>query len=706
MQQGNRLQESEEKYRLLFERSDDPMMVIYNNRFVLANHAAGRMLNYDHPKELLNVHPASISPEMQPDGKPSIVKANNMMQQAYNEGYHRFEWQYLKKDGERFLAEVSLTRIPYDKDNALFCIWHDVTEWRNAELSLREKTTYLNSVLSASVNVGFIATDKQLNINYYNDIAAQIFGLKAHELKMKNLSFFHEGAADDVIDQQVNMALQQAQDKGEYRFSLKRKNNGKKQYIDARISPIIDDTNHLQGYMLMAEDVTEQHEARKLIEFQATYDYLTNIPNRRTLLEQLTQALSRCVRHEHFGAVLFIDLDNFKNINDTLGHSIGDMLLQQVSQDLAVTIRNEDTVARLGGDEFVILLSETGNSLDTAITNVTQIADKLITSISRAYIIEKNEIRTSISIGITLFPVENESADDILRQADTAMYQAKDAGRNTFRFFSPEMHQKVKQRMKLLDMLHQAIDKNEFQVYFQSQTDKQQQLIGVEALIRWQNPDQGMIFPDQFIPLAEESGLIEAISEFVLRYSVTTQLKWMKEFPTTTIPQISINVSAIQFQKKDFVEKIISVVSEMGGDPNRLTLELTESMLLGNIDSTIKKMQTLQEFGIRFSIDDFGTGYSSLAYLKRLPISEIKIDRSFIQDILTDANDSALVGTILSLARQLNMEVVAEGVENSEIFNALIAKGCHIFQGYYFSKPIPADLFEQKYFKNQHQQNT
>ncbi|MEW8439258.1 MAG: diguanylate cyclase, partial [Candidatus Thiodiazotropha taylori] len=482
------LSQSEEKYRLLFERPEEPMLVIRKNTFVIANDSAARLLGYESSQALQQIHPSALSPEKQPDGRASIDKANEMMEQAYITGYNKFEWQHLKKDGTPLLIEVSLTRIPFENDFALFCIWRDITDWRNAENALREKTTYLNSVLSASVNIGLIATDTSLKINYFNESAARIFGLESYQLEQQNLHIFHAGHSTES-KKRFEAAMQVAQDKGEYRFQLNLPIKAETRYLDARISPIREDNQQLQGYILMIEDVTRQREAERLIKFQAAYDHLTSLPNRRTLLTRLQQTISRCKRHNHLGAILFVDLDNFKQVNDTLGHSIGDSLLQEVAQRMLKDVRDEDTVARLGGDEFVVLLSESGNTLEKAIADIKQVADKLNETIAQPYLIDGHEIRTTTSIGISVFPTSDETADDILRQADTAMYQAKDAGRNTFRFFSLSMQKKIEARMHLLDELHHAIEENQFKVYFQPQFDSAMGLIGMESLVRWKKAD-------------------------------------------------------------------------------------------------------------------------------------------------------------------------------------------------------------------------
>jgi diguanylate cyclase (GGDEF)-like protein/PAS domain S-box-containing protein len=697
-QQGMELKESEEKYRLLFERSEDPMLLIFGEQFILANKAVGKLLGYASSSEFLQIHPSKISPEIQPDGQNSRVKANNMLQIAYDTGYNRFEWQHLKADGTPLLIEVSLTRIPYKEQYALFCVWRDITALRQTEIALKEKSTYLNSMLSASVNVGFIATDEDLQINYYNDVSAKMFGLNPEMLENQNISFFH--SQNNVPEDRLQAMLNKVRTDGEYRFPMTLPINNKVRHIDSRISAIYDDAKQLKGYLLMTEDFTRQHEAEELIKYQAAYDCLTNLPNRRTFMERLDQAVANCKRLKHFGAVLFIDLDNFKNINDTLGHTIGDELLKSITTRMKQSIRREDTIARLGGDEFVLLLFENYEQQDTAINQARKVSEKLLNTITSPFTIEANVIHTTFSIGISIFPEKAaDDADTILRKADTAMYQAKDSGRNNFKFFSPEMHKKVEEKMHMLDMLHIALQEKQFQVYFQPQFNQQEQLIGAESLIRWHHPKRGTIFPDQFITLSEESGLIGPISHFVSRASLETQQQWARQAADKTRLRLSINVSAIQFKQDGFVDNIIQILNDTNADPNYLTLELTESMLIENIDQTIKKMQALNKLGIQFSIDDFGTGYSSLAYLKQLPISEIKIDRSFVKDIITDENDFALVNTIITLSRQLNINVVAEGVENKAIQNRLLESGCEIFQGYYFDKPLAKAEFEAKYIK-------
>lgn len=691
------IRESEERYRRLFELSEDPMLVIHDRHFVMANDATARFLGYADATELLRTHPSKLSPTLQPDGQSSFAKAEALFDEAEAKGFLRFEWEHLRKDGSPRLIDISLTRIPHPGGGEdFFCVWHDITEWRRAEAQLIEQKSYLDGILSASATVGFIGTDLNLDIRYYNQAAARICGADPDLARGGELSF-SQCKTQGLLDEH---ALQQARDLGEFRLSLTKQIGQKQQYVDARISPIRDqDQERMLGYLVMAENVTKRHETEALIRFQAAYDALTQLPNRVTLLDRLAETLERCRHHHHFGAILVIDLDSFKHINDSLGHPVGDKLLQAAAQRILASKHDEDTVARLGGDEFVILLSELGDQLPPAIAEATRVAEDVIARVAEPFDIDGTRVHTTTSIGITLFPLQAATSTDILKQADTAMYQAKEAGRNTFSFFSPEMQQQIEERMHLLEHLRQALAEHRLEVWYQPQIDDQDQLVGVEALVRWRHPDLGMIPPTRFIPLAEESGLIEPLSHFVLNQALATRERWARDFPTQAIPRLSVNVSALQFRKDSFVEQVRQALAETGADPRHLILEITESMLVGDVEATVAKMQSLKETGVRFSIDDFGTGYSSLAYIKRLPISEIKIDRSFVQDMLENPNDSVLVATIIGLSHQLKLEVVAEGVETEAMRDALLASGCRLFQGYYFSPPLPAGDFDQKYFR-------
>lgn len=447
------------------------------------------------------------------------------------------------------------------------------------------------------------------------------------------------------------------------------------------------------AYQSMGEDITERRKAAELIEHQATFDTLTDLPNRRLLLDRLMQALARCRRHGHQGALLFLDLDQFKHINDSLGHPVGDALLQEVSRRLKKSLREEDTSARLGGDEFVVLFSELNDNPKQAAQQAQAGAEKIQSRLAAPYTIHNHELHITASIGIAMFPMKDEDADDIVKYADTAMYRAKEAGRNTIRFFLPSMQLAAQERLRLQNDLRQALLRNELQLHFQPQVDTYGNIIGAEALLRWQHPERGNIAPICFIPMAEETGQILTLGEWVLESALYRLKAWTDNIAESSLRNLAINVSPRQFRQEDFALQVKRILDLTGADPHRLTLELTEGILLENLEDTTHKMRTLKRLGIRFSIDDFGTGYSSLAYLKRLPLDEIKIDRSFVCDITTDPSDANLVETIITMAEHLGLEVVAEGVETEEQLEFLRGKGCRIFQGYYFSKPRSVEDF-------------
>ncbi|MBN2886605.1 MAG: EAL domain-containing protein [Chromatiaceae bacterium] len=432
------------------------------------------------------------------------------------------------------------------------------------------------------------------------------------------------------------------------------------------------------------------HHAETEMHFQASHDSLTRLPNRHLLLSHLGTALARARRHGHVGALLFIDLDNFKTINDSLGHPVGDCLLQEVGERLKATQRQEDTAARLGGDEFVVLLSELADDEERAAARAEQVAVKVLDSLTQPCLVGGQELHVTASMGIALFPGDARSPDDVIRKADTAMYRAKDEGRNTFRHFLPEMQAAVEERLRIQTELRRALTEDQLCLHYQPQVDQDGRLVGAEALVRWNHPERGLLGPDHFIPIAEQNGQILAMGDWVLRSACRQLAAWSASPPHS----VAINVSPLQFAQDGFVDSVERVLAESGADPRRLMLEVTESVVLGSVEAAAEKMRHLRRLGIRFSLDDFGTGYSSLAYLKRLPLSELKIDRSFVRDIHHDRDDANLVETIIALASRMGLEVIAEGVESERQLRFLIESGCRGFQGYYFGRPMPVEAFE------------
>jgi diguanylate cyclase (GGDEF)-like protein/PAS domain S-box-containing protein len=448
------------------------------------------------------------------------------------------------------------------------------------------------------------------------------------------------------------------------------------------------------NYVATLVDITSRKSAEEEIQHLAYYDSLTGLPNRRLLMDRLSQALVTSARGKGGGAILFLDLDHFKTLNDTLGHDVGDMLLKQAAERLTSCVREGDTVARIGGDEFVIMLEGLSDSIFEAARQAEIICEKILGTLNQAYQLNTYEYHSTTSIGATLFSGHEVGSDELLKQADIAMYQSKTAGRNAIRFFDPVMQEVINNRAVLERELHKAFDNDQFQLHYQLQVNNLGQALGAEALIRWMHPERGMVLPFHFISLAEEIGLILPIGKWVIE-TACAQLKIWQQSVFTKDIVLSINVSAKQFRQADFIEQIQDAVNRHGINPSLLKLELTESLLLEDVEEIIITMTTLREIGVQFSLDDFGTGYSSLMYLKRLPLNQLKIDQSFVRDLITDVSDQAIVHTIIAMAKSLSLDIIAEGVETEEQLQFLLNKGCTCYQGYLFSRPLPIMQFEE-----------
>lgn len=430
-------------------------------------------------------------------------------------------------------------------------------------------------------------------------------------------------------------------------------------------------------------------QAEREIRALAFYDPLTALPNRRLLTERLQHALANHARQAVFGALLFIDLDNFKILNDTHGHHIGDRLLRQVAQRLQASVRESDTVARLGGDEFVIVLENLGSDVDAAADAAERAGRKILLALNAAYQIIDDDTHSTPSIGVALFGADDRQVEELLSRADLAMYQAKDAGRNTLCFYDPEMQRRVRVQAALEADLRRALRDEQFEMHYQGQYDHARRLIGMEALLRWQHPEQGWVSPGEFIPVAERSGLILPIGRWVMGAACEQLARWQTDAATRARP-LSVNVSARQFRHADFIDEVRSALATTGAPPGLLLIELTESLLIDDIEEAIQRMEELRGLGVGFALDDFGTGYSCLSYLKRLPLSQLKIDRSFVRDVMVDPNDAVIARTVIALGHSLGLDVVAEGVETPEQLAFLLDAGCEIFQGYLFGRPQPA----------------
>ncbi len=521
-----------------------------------------------------------------------------------------------------------------------------------------------------------------------NQAFTRITGYTPEEAVGQTTLLLNSGLHDEDFYEQMRLSLER--DGGWQGEIWHRRKNGEIYPEWLTVTAVRDEHGAATNFVASFSDISERKAAEMEIESLAYYDPLTHLPNRRLLMDRLKQAVAGSERSQRQGALLLIDLDNFKTLNDTHGHDKGDMLLKQVAQRLNNCIRDEDTVARLGGDEFVVMVRDLSESRAEAAQQAEAVGEKVLLALSEPYLLPGVEQHSSASVGITLFCGTRDGSDELFKRADLALYQAKAAGRNALRFFEPEMQSAVNQRAELEVELREAIAAMQFSVYFQPQVDAAGLISGAEALVRWNHPRRGIVYPVDFISLAEETALILPLGHWVLKVACAQLAVWAQS-PKTAHLTMAVNVSARQFHQRDFEDEVLDILDSSGAPANRLKLELTESLLVADIEGMIAKMALLKHWGVGFALDDFGTGYSSLSYLKRLPLDQLKIDKSFVRDALTDPNDASIAQTIVALGQSLGLSVIAEGVETVAQRDFLAASGCHHFQGYLFGRPMPIE---------------
>ncbi|PRC94218.1 EAL domain-containing protein [Solimicrobium silvestre] len=536
---------------------------------------------------------------------------------------------------------------------------------------------------------GMFITDAKQKILRINSAFSNITGYSSEEMLLQSPSMFKSPQHDDDF---YRMVMQTVKDTETWQGEVwTQRKNGEDFPLWLTVTAVRTFENVITNYIFSLVDITDRKLAEDEIRSLAFYDSLTKLPNRRLLTERLKHALATSSRTKKEGALLFIDLDNFKKLNDTRGHDVGDLLLELVGQRLSLCLREGDTAARLGGDEFVVLLEELNEDASHAADLAELVALKIQSELNQPYLLKGKTHHISPSIGVTLFQSHDVNVDDLLKHADLAMYQAKDAGRNTIRFFDPEMQKAVDRHAALEADLRQALESQQFVLHYQIQMDSNDQIIGAEALIRWNHPERGMVSPSEFISVAEENGLILPLGDWILD-TACKQLHIWSLHPDTAHLSLAVNISARQFHDAHFVNNVMTALRSNNADPYKLKIELTESLLLKDIDAVISKMRELMLNGVRFSLDDFGTGYSSLAYLKRLPLEQLKIDQTFVRDIFIDSNDLAIVRAIVTLGLSMGLGIIAEGVETAEQREFLQSCGCSMFQGYLFGRPTPVEL--------------
>jgi diguanylate cyclase (GGDEF)-like protein/PAS domain S-box-containing protein len=681
------LQNGENKYRVLFESSADATWLMNEKGFLDCNSAALEMFGYSAETPML--HPADISPPNQLDGTPSRTAADRRIAAAFLNGKERFEWLHQRKNGSVFPAEVCLTALTLSGGPTLLATVRDITERKQAEEALLFKTALLEAQAETTLD-GILAVDESDHIVLANRQFGLHFGIPDEMLSKGDDQIVRKHVADGVEDpdafvERIKFLNDHRDEKSRDEIKFK---NGK--VFDRYSAPLVDSKGQYRGRIWYFRDITERKVAEERIQYLAYYDALTGLPNRTLLQDRLAKTLASARRQKDKVALLFLDLDGFKNINDSLGHPIGDLLLQEIAERLNTWGREQDTVARLGGDEFLIVLTDIKDVPDVAVA-----AERLMDAMTAAFVVQGHSLSVGCCIGISIFPEHGADGETLISRADAAMYSAKEYGRNNFRFFTEDMNTQVAERLTLENSLQSALQNKELFLMYQPQMDiATGRITGLEALLRWQHPDLGLVPPDKFIQIAENSGLIVPIGEWVLRTACAQAQKWQTEGLLAVT--VAVNVSAIQFRQEGFCGLLRRVLCETGLAAQYLELELTESLLLANADVMLSAVQELTAMGVTLAIDDFGTGYSSFAYLRQFRVSKLKIDRSFIRDVAVNPDDAAITAAVISMAKSLRLKVIAEGVENEAQMSFLRAHRCDEIQGYYFSKPLAVDKVADK----------
>ena len=610
------------------------------------------------------------------------------LREANEIGHSDGQELFIDHRGERRWFEISVSRKHGNsaEEAAFIVLARDITQRKQAEIDLRVAATAFNSQL------GMAITNANEVVLRINQAFTDITGYSEQDAVGKRLDLLNSGRHDSMFYEDMLNAVRSTRGwRGEI---WNRRKNGEIFPSQCTMTAVLTDDGTVSHFINSLTDITQVKATEEEINKLAFYDPLTGLPNRRMLLDRLRLAMAESQRSGRIGALQFIDLDNFKTLNDTLGHDMGDLLLQQVGQRLKRCMREGDTVARLGGDEFVVMLKELSTDIVEAASQAEIVGEKILVGVGEPYRLAGLEYQITPSIGITHFRGFEATIDDLLKQADLAMYQAKALGRNTMQFFDPSMQSVVTARVALESDIRQGIAQGQFVLYFQPQISGDKRTTGAEVLLRWPHPTRGMVPPNEFIPLAEDTSLILPLGNWVLETACHQLTAWAQN-PATEHLTLAVNVSARQFRQQDFVPYVLDLIQYTGANPRRLKLELTESMLVKDVEDTIAKMTALKAHGIGFSLDDFGTGYSSLSYLKRLPLDQLKIDQSFVRDLMTDPNDASIARTVIALGHSLGLNVIAEGVETAEQQSFLAAQGCDAYQGYLFGRPMPIASFDE-----------
>lgn len=680
-----RSQEELRRFRMALDSSIDAVYLIDREqmRFIDANETALSILGYSYD-ELLRLGPQDLKPD-----EGEMERINRRFDEVIHSESRTgmIQTVHQRRDGTRLPVEVYLRAVHSEGRQLLVAVVRDITQRLQAEAVLRESEERFRVAFNqAAVGLAHVAPDGRWLM--VNNKLCEIIGFSRRELlEMRFQDITHP---EDLV---ADWALARRMIAGELEEKTREKRyrhkNGYYIWVNLTSSMVRDADGNPKYYSTVVEDISRRKQIEEELLHLANHDALTSLPNRSLLLDRLGQALVFAGRSKGQVAVMLIDLDRFKNINDSLGHDVGDKIIVEIARRLSASVRAGDTIARLGGDEFVLIRPDVARE-----DAVATVAQQILAAVSRPMTVQGHEFYPTGSIGISMFPKDGLDSQTLLKNADMAMYRAKDAGRNNFQFYAHEMNSRALDRLKLETGLRRALERGEFAVHYQPQMDIESgRIIGVEALLRWEPPGRPMVFPGDFIPSAEETGLIVPIGEWVLRRACSQKRQWHDEgqFPDV---RVAVNLSARQFKQQDIVKMVSRVLDETGCRPEWLELEITESVVMESPEAAAETLHKLSAMGVHLSIDDFGTGYSSLSYLKRFPIDALKIDKSFVRDITVDADDAAIAKAVIALAHSLKLAVIAEGVETIEQLEFLRAQNCNMMQGYYLSRPLPVGKLE------------
>ncbi|WP_259756292.1 sensor domain-containing protein [Pseudomonas sp. GCEP-101] len=681
------LQASEEKFASLFQGSPDPICVsrVRDGEFIEVNPSFCSTFGWL-AEDIIGRSSHQVTFWADHHQRSRLFE-----QLMRDHSLQNVEVQFLTREGRTITCMVASRLIWVDRQLCILSSFRDVTRRLQAEAALKASQEKFAKAFHSSPDAITITERETGRYIEVNDGFHRLTGYRPEEV-LGQTSLDMNIWADP--DERLNMIAALNRDGFVHHLEMRgRHRDGTIRTVDVSVEPI--ELGGMDCLLLTARDTSELREAEARIQHLAYHDALTDLPNRALLMDRLKQQISLLQRHSLRGALMFLDLDHFKHINDSLGHSVGDSILQMVTARLEASVRQEDTVARLGGDEFVVLLTGIeGSRLDTA-QQVRQLAEKLRDLLAEPMLLDGHRLQITPSIGIALIPDDGATPDDLLKRADIAMYRAKDAGRNTVQLFHESMQQAAIERLRLENGLRMALTRREFNLHYQPQVDaRDSRIVGAEALLRWHHPTRGPQSPASFIRVLEDSGLIVEVGQWVIEEACRTGAQLLAEGRIDVDNfSLSVNISPRQFRQGDFVERLLSVLHKVKLPPSLLKLEITEGIVIQQLDDTIARMERLREAGVQFAMDDFGTGYSSLTYLKRLPVDSLKIDQSFVRDAPSNSNDAEIVRAIIAMGQSLGLELVAEGVETPEQLALLTEQGCHLYQGYLFGRPVPLEEF-------------